>query len=148
MKVRTRIIPILWTEDDPDDRLLALDAFRGARASGDLRFVEDGNELLDYLNRRGRYAAASAAPRPSLIVLDLNLPRLDGREALREIKSDPAHRDIPVIVLSTSRSEDDILASYRLGVSSYLVKPTSYDEMVKLMEALGSYWCDWVELPR
>jgi two-component system, response regulator len=140
-------ITLLLAEDDPDDRLLARQALEKSRVANDLRFVEDGEELLDYLHRRGKYADSRESPRPGLILLDLNMPRKDGREALREIKSDPGLRDIPVVVLTTSKSEEDVARTYNLGVNSYITKPVKFSALVQVMKALGKYWFEIVELP-
>lgn len=142
-----RPITILMADDDPDDRLLARDAFEEARMANDVRFVEDGEQLLDYLHRRGPWAEPGAAPRPGLILLDLNMPKKDGREALEEIKRDPALRRIPVVVLTTSKAETDILRTYDLGVNSFITKPVSFDSMVETVRALGRYWFEIVALP-
>ena len=142
-----RPITILIADDDPDDRLLAREALDESRLVNDLRFVVDGEELLDYLHRRGGYAT-EPAPRPGLILLDLNMPKKDGREALEEIKSDPKLRSIPVVVLTTSKAEEDILRSYDLGVSSFIVKPVTFDQLVDVMRAIGRYWFEIVELPQ
>jgi len=138
---------ILMADDDADDRLLAADALAEARLNNELRFVEDGEELMDYLNRRGRWSAPGAAPRPGLILLDLNMPRKDGREALREIKAHPELRRIPVVVLTTSRAEEDVLRSYDLGASSFISKPVTFEGLVSAMKALGRYYIEIVELP-
>ena len=135
---------ILMAEDDPDDRLLTREAWAENRLINDLYFVEDGVELLDYLHRRGKYADA---PRPDLILLDLNMPRKDGREALAEIKTDPNLRCIPVVVLTTSKAEGDILRSYDLGVSGFITKPVTFDELVEAMRIVGEYWFAIVKLP-
>ena len=120
---------------------------REARLANEIRSVEDGEELMDYLLQRGCYLAPDAAPRPGLILLDLNMPRKDGREALREIKADPVLRQIPVVVLTTSRAEEDILRSYDLGVNSFITKPVSFDGLVEVMRALATYWFEIVRLP-
>ncbi len=138
---------ILLAEDDADDRLLAEDALAESHISGSLRCVEDGEELLDYLHRRGGYADPGRSPRPDIILLDLNMPRKDGREALREIKSDPDLRRIPVIALTTSKESEDVRKTYDLGVSSYIKKPVSFDGLVDVMRMLGKYWNEMVELP-
>lgn len=143
-----RNIVILMADDDPDDRLLAAEAFEEARLRNDLRFVEDGEELLEYLRREGEYRDPATSPRPGLILLDLNMPRKDGREALEEIKSDPALRRIPVVVLTTSRSEADLLRSYDLGANSYITKPVTFARLVDIVRDLGRYWIEIVELPR
>jgi CheY-like chemotaxis protein len=137
-------ITILMADDDRDDCLLVRKAFEASRLVNDLRFVEDGEELMDYLRRRGKYADA---PRPGLILLDLNMPRKDGREALKEIKDNPDLREIPVVVLTTSKSEEDIFRSYNLGANSYITKPVTFEGLVDVMKALGKYWFEIVELP-
>jgi len=140
-------ITILMADDDPDDRELTREAFGEARLANDVRFVADGVELLDYLYRRGRFAEPDAAPRPGLILLDLNMPRKDGRECLAEIKSDPQLRGIRVIVLTTSKAEEDIVRSYELSASSYITKPVTFDALVDVVKTLGKYWLEIVELP-
>lgn len=147
MKGKERPITILMADDDPDDRELTREAFRESRLANEFHTVEDGEELLDYLHRRGRYAALNGAPLPGLILLDLNMPRKDGREALREIKSDPQLRRIPIVVLTTSKAEEDILRSYDLGVNSYVTKPVTFQSLVELVRVLGRYWFEVVELP-
>ncbi|MCX7867815.1 response regulator [Limisphaera sp. VF-2] len=147
MKGKERPITILMADDDPDDRELTREAFRESRLANEFHTVEDGEELLDYLHRRGRYAALNGAPLPGLILLDLNMPRKDGREALREIKSDPHLRRIPIVVLTTSKAEEDILRSYDLGVNSYVTKPVTFQSLVELVRVLGRYWFEVVELP-
>ncbi|QCZ93210.1 response regulator [Salinimonas iocasae] len=140
-------INILMADDDEDDRLLTLDALKESRVLNNLYFVEDGVELLEFLRREGKYSDPSDSPRPSLILLDLNMPRMDGREALQEIKSDPALRSIPVVILTTSKEEEDMLRGYDLGCASYITKPVNFDGLVDLMRALGRYWIEFVELP-
>lgn len=142
-----RPISILLADDDADDRMLALEALDESRLVNEMRVVEDGEELLDYLHRRGKYLNPDDSPRPGLILLDLNMPRKDGREALAEIKADPELRHIPVIVLTTSRAEEDIYRTYDLGVSSFITKPVTFDELVEKMRVLGQYWFGIVELP-
>jgi CheY-like chemotaxis protein len=134
-------------DDDADDRLLAKDALAECKLPGELHFVEDGEELLDYLNRRGKFTQMANSPRPGLILLDLNMPKKDGREALREIKSNPDLRRIPVVVLTTSKADIDIAQIYDLGANSFISKPVTFDSLVKVMRILGDYWCDIVELP-
>ena len=138
---------ILFADDDPDDRMLVRDAFEESRLDCDLRCVEDGEELVDYLRRRGKYTSAQAAPRPALILLDLNMPRKDGREALKEIKASPELRRIPIVVLTTSKADEDILRTYDLGVNSYITKPVTFDSLVDTVKILGRYWFEIVELP-
>jgi CheY-like chemotaxis protein len=138
---------ILMADDDADDRLLAKDALAECKITGDLRFVENGEELIEYLHRRGKYIEAENAPRPGLILLDLNMPKKDGREALKEIKIDPELRTIPVVILTTSRADTDIGRIYDLGANSFIAKPVSFDSLVDVMKTLCRYWFDIVELP-
>jgi two-component system response regulator len=140
-------ITILMAEDDADDRLLIQEAFRKSRLNNDLFFVQDGQDLMDYLRRQGRYTTPASSPRPGLILLDLNMPRKDGREALQEIKADPGLRMIPAVVLTTSKAEEDILRSYDLGAAGYITKPVTYEGLVKVVRVLGKYWLEIVELP-
>jgi CheY-like chemotaxis protein len=140
-------VVILMADDDADDRELTRDALTESRLVNDLHFVTDGAELLDYLHRRGAYAEAGSAPRPGVILLDLNMPRKDGREALREIKADPALRNIPIVILTTSKAEDDIAQSYDLGANSFITKPVTFAGLVEVVRELGRYWFDIVELP-
>jgi two-component system response regulator len=140
-------ITILMADDDPDDRELTREAFAESRLANDLRFVEDGVELLDYLKRRGKYADPASSPRPGLILLDLNMPRKDGREALQEIKADPALRAIRVVVMTTSKAEEDILRMYDLSAASFITKPVSFEGLVDVIQTLGKYWLEIVELP-
>ena len=140
-------ITILMADDDPDDRMLAQEALEENRLANCLRFVEDGEELMDYLYQQGKYQETSTAPRPGLILLDLNMPRKDGREALKEIKADPNLRRIPVIVLTTSKAEEDILRTYDLGANSYIHKPVDFDRFTQAVEQLGLYWLLLNELP-
>jgi CheY-like chemotaxis protein len=134
-------------EDDPDDRLLTEEALREAHLVNDLHFVFDGEELMDYLRNQGKFADKDDNPRPGIILLDLNMPKKDGREALQEIKDDESLRSIPVVVLTTSKAEEDILKSYDLGVSGYVTKPVTLQELIEVMKALGRYWFEIVELP-
>ena len=142
-----RTITILMADDDPDDRMLAEEALVENKLANDLHFVEDGEELMDYLHRRGKYNADNA-PVPGLILLDLNMPRKDGREALAEIKSDPTLRRIPVIILTTSKADEDIARSYDLGVSSFITKPVTFEGLVNVARAIGEYWLGIVVLPK
>lgn len=139
---------ILMAEDDNDDFLLTKEAFEESRIMNKLYRVKDGEELMDYLLMRGDYAGGKNAPRPSIILLDLNMPRKDGREALREIKADPGLCSIPIIVLTTSRAEEDMLASYQSGVNSYIRKPVNFDDFRKSVRLLERYWFEVVELPQ
>jgi CheY-like chemotaxis protein len=140
-------ISILVADDDADDRMMARDALDECRLTNRVDFVEDGVELMSYLRRQGRYAEPGATARPGLILLDLNMPKMDGREALREIKADPLLRRIPIVVMTTSKAEEDIYRTYDLGVSSYVAKPVSFDGLVDVMKTLGKYWLEIVELP-
>jgi CheY-like chemotaxis protein len=135
---------VLMADDDEDDRLLARDAFQECEAEVDLRFVEDGEQLLDYLAGHGEWAGC---PLPSLILLDLNMPRKDGREALAAIKENPTLRRIPVVVISTSKAEEDVVRSYDLGVSSFISKPVTYESLLELVRRLSLYWFQTVRLP-
>ncbi|MBN2507801.1 MAG: response regulator [Verrucomicrobia bacterium] len=134
-------------DDDADDRLLAQDALTECQLANHLHFVENGVDLLDFLHHRGKYAAPGTSPRPGLILLDLNMPRKDGREALREIKSDPELRQIPVVVLTTSKADTDIGRIYELGANSFISKPVTFDSLVDVMRLLGKYWFGIVQLP-
>ncbi len=138
---------ILMAEDDADDRLLVKDALNECQCEADLQFVENGEELLDYLLKRGKYAGSKPARQPGLIILDLNMPRKDGREALREIKTHPELRSIPVVVLTTSRADTDIDGIYQLGANSFIAKPVEFEALVNLMRLLSQYWLKTVELP-
>jgi CheY-like chemotaxis protein len=138
---------ILMADDDDDDRLLARDALSESAVDGSIHFVQNGEELLDYLCHRGKFGQAAAAPRPGLILLDLNMPLKDGREALREIKADPDLRRIPVVVLTTSKADTDIGAIYELGANSFISKPFQFEALVNVMKVLGQYWFNTVELP-
>ena len=140
-------VTILMAEDDPEDRMLTQDGFEESRLANDLRFVEDGEELMDYLYRRGKFSDPVQSPRPGLILLDLNMPRKDGREALEEIKADPNLRSIPVIVLTTSKAEEDIVRSYDTGANSYITKPVTFHGLVDALKVLNRYWFEIVELP-
>lgn len=140
-------IVILMADDDPDDRMLAEEALEESHLANKMYFVEDGVELMDYLKRQGKYADASLSPRPGVILLDLNMPKKDGREALKEIKADPDLRRIPVVVMTTSKVEQDILRSYDSGANSYITKPVTFDGLVEVIQSLGRYWFEIVELP-
>jgi len=143
---RTQPVTILVADDDADDREMIRDAFQECQVADELRFVEDGEELMDYLYRRGKFSN-EIAPMPSILLLDLNMPRKDGREALREIKSDRAFRAIRVIVMTTSTAEEDILQTYDLSATSYITKPVKYPMLVEVIATLGKYWLQIVELP-
>jgi CheY-like chemotaxis protein len=142
-----RPITILLADDDEDDLEMTQEALLKSRLGNDLRVVVDGEELMDYLNRRGQYHTPADAPTPGLILLDLNMPKKDGREALAEIKANPELRTIPVVVLTTSRAEEDIFRTYDLGVSSFITKPVTFEGLVEAMKVLSTYWFEIVELP-
>lgn len=142
-----RSVPILIADDDEDDRKMIQDALKESRLLNNVHCVKDGEELMDYLHHRGKFTDQVAHPLPGLILLDLNMPRMDGREALREIKTTQHLRQIPVIVLTTSQVEEDIFRTYDLGVNSFITKPVSFESLVKVMKSLGHYWFDIVELP-
>ena len=139
---------ILMADDDEEDREMTRDALHDARLSNIVKFAVDGQDLMEYLRREGQYAGPGVdAPRPGMILLDLNMPRMDGREALNEIKSDESLRQIPVVVLTTSRDEEDILRSYDLGVNSFITKPVTFGGLVDVMRGWTHYWFEIVELP-
>ena len=140
-------ILILMADDDEDDRLMAREALDEARLINKMDFVEDGVYLMDYLYRRGKYAELKDKPLPGLILLDLNMPRKDGREALKEIKADRKLQLIPIVVLTTSKAEEDVLRTYDLGVSSFITKPVTFEGLVEIMKNLAKYWFDIVTLP-
>ncbi|WP_203293053.1 response regulator [Maricaulis parjimensis] len=148
MSQENRLFTILMVDDDPDDRLLFKEACEEVRLRNPLEFLENGEQLVDYLRRKGPYASLEGAPYPGIILLDLNMPLKDGREALEEIKNDAELRHIPIIVLTTSKDEDDILSSYGLGASSYIVKPISLDRLMRVVNSIGEYWVQIVEVPQ
>lgn len=139
-------LTILLADDDPDDRLMAREAFSESLLNNPVVMVEDGEQLLDYLRGRGAWAG-KMPPKPGLILLDLNMPRMDGREALREIKNDPELRRIPVVILTTSKAEEDIVRTYDLGVNSFIAKPLTFERLVDVLHHVGRYWLEIVELP-
>jgi CheY-like chemotaxis protein len=145
--ITTRPPLILMADDDPDDRLLAKDALGECGGRHELQFIEDGEELMDYLLRRGHFSGQGVARRPSLILLDLNMPRRDGREALKEIKADPILRRIPMVVFTTSTADTDIVQTYELGANSFISKPVAFDALVQVMRRLTDYWLNTVVLP-
>ena len=148
MSNNKRPIVILVADDDAEDRMLVKDALEESRLKNDIHFVENGEDLLDYLKNRGRFADKDLYPTPGLILLDLNMPKKDGREALKEIKADPHLRLIPIVVLTTSKAEEDILRTYDLGVSSFITKPVTFTALVDVMRTLSKYWFEIVELPK
>ena len=142
----TKGMNILIADDDPDDRLMASEALNQSWPPCHVNCVEDGEELLDYLYNKGAYQN-SQHPMPDLVLLDLNMPRKNGVEALKEIKSDPTFRQLPIVVLSTSREEEDIYRTYDLGVNSFITKPVTYEALLNTMKILGKYWFEVVQLP-
>ena len=145
---RSRSFTILLADDDEEDRELARDALQNSRLANDMKFVVDGQDLLDYLRKEGRWSGPGVeAPRPGIILLDLNMPKKDGREALSEIKADESLRRIPVVVLTTSKDEADVLSTYDLGVSSFITKPVTFGGLVDVMRTWTQYWFEIVELP-
>jgi CheY-like chemotaxis protein len=146
MDANLKAITIVIADDDADDRMMAKDALGECRLANHIDFVEDGVELLAYLRGQGRYAS-SVRRNPGLIILDLNMPRMDGREALREIKADPSLRRIPIVVMTTSQAEEDIYRTYDLGVSSFITKPVTFEGLVAVMKGVEKYWFEIVELP-
>ncbi len=144
---KVKPITILMADDDEDDRLLTQDELAESRVLNELFFVEDGVELLEYLERKGKFSEKESSPRPGLILLDLNMPRMDGREALQAIKANPNLKGIPVVILTTSKQEEDMVKGYDLGAASYITKPVTFEGLVELMQTLGKYWVEFVELP-
>lgn len=140
-------VPILVADDDLDDCQMIKEALQESRLVNEIQFVHDGEELMDYLNHRGKYTDKLKYPSPGLILLDLNMPKKDGREALKEIKTNPVFRQIPTVVLTTSKAEEDIYRTYNLGVNSFITKPVAFSSLVTIMTELGRYWFEIVELP-
>ncbi len=142
-----RLPPILIAEDDPEDRMFIQRALKANNVKNPLASVSDGEQLLDYLHHRGKFSGSNESPRPCFILLDLNMPRIDGREALKSIKSDPDLRRIPVVIFTTSIADEDIEYGYENGVNSYVTKPVNADGFVKSIEKLQDYWLNLVQLP-
>ena len=138
---------ILIADDDEDDRMFTKEAFEENYLLNEIRFVNDGVELMDYLKRRNKYSNPADSPRPGIILLDLNMPKMDGREALKEIKSDANLRSIPVVVLTTSKAEQDVLQTYDIGVNCFITKPVSFGDFIEVARTVGHYWFDIVQLP-
>ncbi len=147
MSPKDSALPILMVDDDKDDRLMAERALRKNRVLNPILFLEDGEELVNYLRRQGKYTDPKSSPTPCFILLDLNMPRMDGRRALEIIKADPQFKRIPVVVLTTSQAEEDIVRSYNTGANSFITKPVSFESLVGLMETLKNYWLEIVDLP-
>ena len=148
MSNETSNLTIIMADDDEDDRFFARDAFEANHLDVDMRFVEDGEELMDYLYQRGKFSAPECAPRPDLILLDLNMPRKDGREALKEIKTAPTLCTIPVVILTTSSADEDIIHTYQLGVNSFITKPVTFPGLVEVIKKMEDYWFQLVKLPK
>lgn len=140
-------ITILMADDDDDDFLLTKKALDESKLANRLVRVEDGEELLEYLRGEGRYENVEVY-RPGMILLDLNMPRKDGRETLKELKLDPKLKDIPVVIFTTSKADEDVVRSYQLGSNSFISKPVTFDKLVKVISALGMYWFKIVKLPQ
>jgi CheY-like chemotaxis protein len=140
-------VVILVAEDDDDDIMLIKRGFKEARLLNTIYCVKDGEELMDYLNRSGQYRDQNKSPRPGLILLDLNMPNKDGRKALEEIKSDDRLKSIPVIILTTSKAEEDILRSYDIGANAFVMKPVGLEDFMSAVKLIGEYWLQLVELP-
>ncbi|MEZ5944441.1 MAG: response regulator [Planctomycetaceae bacterium] len=147
MSDKRKAVTFLMADDDPDDRLLAQKALKEYQLSSGMKFVEDGEELMDYLLRRGRFEDPQTSPRPGVILLDLNMPKKDGRQALEEIKSDPVLRRIPVVVMTTSKAEEDVLRTYDLGVNAFITKPVTFQGLTEVMKVLSMFWFEVVRLP-
>jgi len=147
MSKPSRPIVLLMADDDLDDCMLAKEALAESRVLNYLFFTHDGEQLLAYLRRQGEFTNPAVSPRPDLILLDLNMPRKDGREALAEMRADPLLRSIPIVVLTTSKAEEDILRSYNLGANAFITKPVTFAGLVDVMKSLGEYWFEIVELP-
>ena len=145
-KVR-KPLTILIADDDPEDQMLLKAAWAKSRLANDLRFVDDGEQLLNYLYRLEDYTDPTVSPRPGLILLDLNMPKINGHEALEEIKTDLDLRTIPVVVLTSSKAEQDIIRSYDLGVCGFITKPVTFEGLVDVITGMGRYWIEIVELP-
>lgn len=139
---------VLCAEDDSEDRAMLKEALEKSLDGDEIYFVKDGDEMMDYLYRRGEYAEIAGTPLPSFVLLDLNMPKKDGREALREIKADSNLRRIPIVVLTTSKTREDIIHCYDMGVSGFITKPPKFGLLVEMMKTLGKYWLETVELPR
>ena len=140
-------VAVLLVEDDPGDQELARRALRVWERKSELRIASDGEEALDYLLHRGAYKNPDSAPRPDLVLLDLNMPKVDGSRVLAEMRGCPALSSIPVVVLTTSSARADIIRNYELGANSYIVKPSDVEEFAQALKSLESYWLGMVALP-
>ena len=141
------LIPILLAEDDPDDIEITHRAFKKGNISNPLYIVRDGEEALEFLRNEGRYTDKKLAPRPGLILLDLNMPRVDGREVLKIVKNDSSLRRIPIIVMTTSKHEKDVLCSYDYGANTYITKPLNFNDFIEALQIVGKYWLGIAEIP-
>jgi two-component system response regulator len=148
MNQKLKPFSILIAEDDEDDYLLTLEALREAKVESTVNWVKDGNEILEYLSSRLNGNNGSSRQLPSVILLDLNMPKKDGREALEAIKSNPNFRRIPVIVMTTSSADTDVTKSYDLGVNSFIQKPDRFHELVEIVQTTFNYWLQTVKLPK
>ncbi|GAB3558160.1 response regulator [Spirosoma fluminis] len=146
MHRKPKNMTILIADDDTDDRLFMDQALRQNGYTQAVHFVEDGEELMEYLRHQGRYNASNA-PWPNLLILDLNMPRKNGFQALEEIKDDPKLRRLPVVVMTTSSADEDVVKTYNLGVNSFVTKPFNFNRLVEMVGALKTYWMDTVKLP-
>lgn len=140
-------VSILVADDDVEDCQMIKEALQESRLINQLHFVHNGEELMQYLNHQGKFNDRNKYPRPGIILLDLNMPKMDGREALIKIKSNPKLRSIPVIVLTTSSAEEDIERVYNVGVNSFITKPVEFNSLVQILKDIGHYWFEIVELP-
>jgi CheY-like chemotaxis protein len=140
-------IRIVVADDDMDDRMMIKDAFEESKLGNPVDFVEDGVQLMEYLRREGEYKHLASQPFPGFILLDLNMPRKDGRTALKEIKESAELHRIPIVILTTSKAEEDIIKTYNLGVNSFICKPVSFDKLVDIVKTVGHYWIEIVALP-
>ena len=140
-------VRIVVADDDADDRMMIKDAFEASKLANEVDFVEDGVLLLEYLRREGKWSKLAGEPYPGFILLDLNMPRKDGRTVLKEIRNDPILHRIPIVILTTSKAEEDIIKTYNLGVNSFICKPVSFEKLVEIVKTVGHYWIEIVQLP-
>jgi CheY-like chemotaxis protein len=146
-EVKRTPLRILMADDDSDDKMLTKEALIESRVLNELYFVDNGIELLEYLKGEEKYSDRTLYPFPSIVLLDLNMPKMDGREALSAIKTDKNLRAVPVVILTTSKAEDDMRKGYDQGAASYITKPVTFEALVELMKTVGKYWVEFVELP-
>lgn len=140
-------VRIVVADDDADDRMMIKDAFEASKLANEIDFAEDGVQLLEYLRREGKWSKFAGEPYPGFILLDLNMPRKDGRTVLKEIRNDPVLHRIPIVILTTSKAEEDIIKTYNLGVNSFICKPVSFEKLVEIVKTVGHYWIEIVQLP-